>query len=158
VAEAVAAVVRDSGLEVELQPMQKVRTLDGYHAVVLGAPFYIGQWHKEAHNFLARHQAALAEKPVAIFALGPLSADEKEVQGSRAQLDQALAKHPWLRPVALEMFAGKYDPAKLNLPDRLLTSLPASPLHGLPAIDQRDWAAIRAWAGSLAAQFQPVTG
>ncbi|RIK32980.1 MAG: flavodoxin, partial [Chloroflexi bacterium] len=37
-----------------------------------------------------------------------------------------------------------------------LTVFPASPLHNKPASDVRDWAAIRAWAGSLPALLQPV--
>src|SRR5574337_82765 len=156
VAETLAAALRESGLEVDLQPMRKVRTLAGYRAVVLGAPIYMGQWHKDALSFLSRNQEALAQRPMAIFVLGPLSADEKEMQGSRAQLDQELAKFPWLTPIALELFVGRYDPAKLNLPDRLIASLPASPLHGMPASDLRDWTAIRAWANSLAAKLQPA--
>ena len=156
VAEAIVAVLRERGLEVALQPLRKVRTLEGYRAVVLGAPLYIGAWHKDALNFLSRHQEALAPRPVAIFALGPLSADEKEMQGSRAQLDKELAKFPWLTPVALEVFGGKFDPAKLRFPDSLIASLPASPIHNAPASDVRDWTAIRAWAGNLAAKLQPV--
>ena len=156
VAEAVAATLREDRLEVELQPMRKVRTLAGYCAVVLGAPLYIGAWHKDALSFLSRHREALTERPVAIFALGPTHTDEKEMQGSRAQLDKELAKFPWLTPIALELFVGRYDPAKFNLPDRLVASLPASPLHGIPASDVRDWTAIRAWASNLAAKIQPA--
>ena len=161
VAEAVAETLRERGLEVDLQPMRKVRTLEGYYAVVLGAPIYIGSLHKDAQRFLAQHREALTKRPpegirVAIFALGPTHDDETEMQGSRAQLDKELAKSPWLTPVDLEMFGGKYDPAKLNLPDRLLASLPASPLHGIPASDVRDWTAIRAWANNLVAQLQPA--
>ena len=156
VAEAIVATLRERGLSADLQPIRKVRTLAGYGAVVLGAPIYIGQWHKDALEFLVRNREALAQRPVAIFALGPTSADGKEMQGSRAQLDKELAKYPWLTPVALEMFAGRYDPAKLNLPDRLIASLPASPLHGMPASDVRDWTAISAWAGNLAAKLQPA--
>jgi menaquinone-dependent protoporphyrinogen oxidase len=54
------------------------------------------------------------------------------------------------------MFGGKYDPSKLSFFHRLLTALPASPLHGLPASDLRDWTAIRAWANDLAAKLQPA--
>jgi menaquinone-dependent protoporphyrinogen IX oxidase len=52
------------------------------------------------------------------------------------------------------MFGGKYNPARLNLPHRLITSLPASPLHGLPAKDLRDWGAIQNWGKSLVMKFQ----
>ena len=153
-AEAIAETLRESGFEVDLQPMRKVRTLAGYGAVVLGAPLYFGLWHKDALNLLSRNEDVLAQRPVAIFALGPNSNDEKEMQGSRAQLDKGLAKFPWLTPVVIEVFGGKY-PAKLRFPESLIASLPASPLHGMLASDVRDWTAIRAWAGSLAAKLQP---
>jgi menaquinone-dependent protoporphyrinogen oxidase len=154
VAESVAATLRENGLEVELQPMRKVHTLAGYRAVVMGAPIYFGSLHKDAQRFLSQHRQALSERPVAVFVLGPTRDDEKERQGVRAQLDQELAKYPWLTPVALELFGGKYDPAKLRFPDNLIASLPASPSHNAPASDVRDWAAIRAWASNLAAKLQ----
>ncbi len=61
-----------------------------------------------------------------------------------------MKKYPWLKPVAAELFGGKYDPARLRFPDSLLGALPASPLHNAPASDVRDWDAIRAWATSIA--------
>ena len=156
VAESIAATLRESGLEVEIQPMRQVRALEGYRAVVLGAPLYIGAWHKDALNFLSRHRQALTQRPVAVFALGPTHTDEQEQQGARAQFDKELVKFPWLAPVALQVFGGKYDPAKLRFPDSLLAKLPASPLYNAPASDARDWTAICAWAKDLAARFQPA--
>ncbi len=147
VAEAVAATLRERGLEVDIQPMRQVRTLAGYSAVVLGAPLYMLRWHKDARRFLSQHREALTERPVAIFALGPTHDDEKERQDSREQLDKELAKFPWLTPVALEMFGGKYDPAKLRFPVNLFAGKE-------PASDIRDWTAIRAWASNLAVKFQ----
>jgi menaquinone-dependent protoporphyrinogen oxidase len=156
VAEAVAATLRDSGLEADLQPMRNVGTLAGYRAVVLGMPLYIGRWHKDARRFLSLHQEALTQRPVAIFTLGPTQPDEKEWEGVQAQLDQELAKYPWLTPVAQKLFGGKYDPAKLRFLDKLLATLPASPLHQMPASDVRDWTVIRAWASELAAKLLPA--
>jgi menaquinone-dependent protoporphyrinogen oxidase len=153
VAEAVAATLGERGISVDLQPMRKVRKLEGYGAVVLGAAFYFGLWHKDALNFLSRNGDTLTGRPLAIFALGPTSKDEKMMQGARAQLDKVMAKFPRLSPVAVEMFGGRY-PARLHFPHTLIASLPASPMHGMPATDIRDWTAIRAWANSLVTKFQ----
>jgi menaquinone-dependent protoporphyrinogen oxidase len=151
VAEAIVATLRECGLEVDIQPAREVRTLDGYEAVVLGAPLFIFRWHKEARRFLSRHRDALTERPVAVFALGPVHDphDEEEWQDSRAQLNRVLEKYAWLRPVAIEMFGGKYDPAWLRFPINLLAG-------NEPASDIRDWTAIRAWANSLATELKPA--
>jgi menaquinone-dependent protoporphyrinogen oxidase len=148
VADRIAATLRESNLTVDVQPVKQVRTLDGYRAVVLGAPLYIGSWLKDAQRFLTQHQPALEKLPVAIFSLGPTRADEGMAE-VRASLDAQVGKYPWLKPIAVELFGGKYDPAKLRFPDTLLKALPASPLHGLPASDIRDWEAIGAWARGL---------
>lgn len=56
-------------------------------------------------------------------------------------LDKELCKFPWLAPVTVELFGGKYDPNRLHFPDSLIASLPPSPLHGAPPSDVRDWVA-----------------
>ncbi len=148
VAEAVAATLRERGVEAELQPMREVRTLEKYSAVVLGSALYMGRLHKDARRFLSRHRKALMERPVAVFALGPVHPhDEKEWQDSRAQLDKELANFPWLAPVALEVLGGKFDPAELSFPISWFASK-------APASDARDWDGIRAWAAGLAAKLQ----
>ena len=156
VAGAIAATLRESGLVVDLEPMREVKALEEYTAVVLGAPLYMLRWHKEARGFLSRHREALKERPVAIFALGPFHDEEEEWKEAREQLDEELAKFPWLTPIAIEIFGGKFDPAKLRFPDNLLALLPASPLRKMPASDVRDWTAIRAWASNLATKLQPA--
>ena len=144
VAEAIADVLREGGAEVDLRPASEVRTLDGYRAVVLGAPLAMHKLHKDARALLSHHRKELSQLPVAVFALGPVHDphDEQEWQDSRRQLDKELAKYPWFSPLALEMFGGKYDPALLRFPINWLAGKE-------PASDLRDWTAIRAWAGSL---------
>lgn len=143
VAEAVAATLREGGLEVTVQPARQVRSLGGYGAVVLGAPLYMFRWHKDARRFLARHQKALAGRSVAVFAVGPaFKGDEEEFRGARDQLDKALAEFPWLEPAERVVFGGKFDPAGLRFPYKLM-------IGKLPALDLRDWPAIRAWAAAL---------
>ncbi|MEA4907229.1 MAG: flavodoxin domain-containing protein [Anaerolineaceae bacterium] len=149
VAEAIATALSERGLNVNLLPVRQVRSLGEYGPVVLGAPLYIGRWPGEVGQFLARFQPELARRQVAVFTLGPTQAGDKDWQGARDQLDQELARYPWLKPVKVELLGGKYDPARLRFPDSLLAKLPASPLYQLPPSDQRDWTAIRAWADDV---------
>jgi menaquinone-dependent protoporphyrinogen oxidase len=159
VAEAVAATLRDHGLSVDLQPARNVRTLDGYRAVVLGAPLYMFHLHKDALRFLSHHQKALiGGLPIAIFAGGPFASGDEKASGDedvwqevRRQLNQELARFPWLKPVAIEVIGGKFDPARLRFPWNLIPAL-----RRLPPSDLRDWEAIRRWATTLAAQLQPA--
>jgi menaquinone-dependent protoporphyrinogen oxidase len=149
VADAVGTRLREQGLDADVRPVKEVRSLDGYDAVVVGTPIYLGALHKDMRGWLEAQQAALESRPSAIFALGPTSAADDLAEAS-GQLDKALAKLPWLTPVATQMFVGKYDPARLRLADKLLAALPASPLHRLAARDDRDWEAIGEWAGEVA--------
>lgn len=148
VAGVVAETLGERGLATEVKAAREVRSLEGYDAVVLGAALFVGSLHKDARKFLDRHQTALQERPVALFAMGPISADDLEA--TRGQLAKTLEKAPWLRPIASEVFVGAYDPSRLVRTDKMLAALPASPLHGVPAQDGRDWDAIREWAAGLA--------
>jgi len=150
VAEVVASALRENGLDVELRLLREVLSLAANSAVVLGAPLFMFLWHKEALRFLSRHRKALIERPVAVFALGPTHEphDEQEWQDARAQLDKELAKYPWLKPVALEMFGGQYNPAKLRFPINVLAG-------DVPASDLRNWDEIRARAADLKLFLEP---
>lgn len=152
VAEAIAARLRGHGLTVDVKAAANAGALDAYAGVVVGAPLYIGSLLKDGMSFLERHRDALEKVPVAVFALGPISAGEME--GARDQLTGELNKVPWLTPVATEMFVGRYDRAKLHLADKLIAVLPVSPLHDVESRDDRDWEAIDAWADALPAALK----
>ena len=161
VAEAIAAELRQNGLSCDLKKAREVRSLEGYSAVVLGAPLYIFHWLGDAKKFLKQHRAALASRhgsgrPLAIFALGPMNDDDKETKGAREQLDKDLLQFPWLKPVDIQIFGGRYDPAKLHFPYSLMMAMPANPMKQIPASDVRNWAQIKAWAGMIANKFKTL--
>ena len=147
VAEVIAATLREHGLAVDIQPARKVRTLAGYGAVVLGAPLYMFHLHRDAFHFLSRYRGSLTGGlPIAIFAGGPTGkGDESEWQEVRKQINQELAKVAWLKPAAVEVIGGKFDPTRLRFPWNLIPALKT-----MPPTDLRDWTAIRDWASSLA--------
>ena len=112
-----------------MKQAREVRSLDGYDAVVLGTPLYMGALHKDVRALLEKNRAALEHTPFALFALGPIKADDG-IDGSRAQLIEALAKLPVPAPASTAVFVGAYDPARLGFKDKMIAALPASPLHG----------------------------
>jgi menaquinone-dependent protoporphyrinogen oxidase len=146
VAEAIASALAKAGVESEVRPAREVRLLDGYDGVVLGAPLIVHKLQKDARGFLARHKKALAGMPVALFALGPCKEprDEEEWRDCSGQFETALAELDWLKPVAAELFGGRFDPTLLKFPfNKFAGSEPAS--------DARDWDAVEAWAAGLPA-------
>ena len=151
VAEKIAATLRDQGLQVDLLPVKQVRSINQYQAIVLGAPLYMFRWHKDALNLLSRHRQSLAQKPLAIFALGPVNNVEKEFVDARAMLDKELAKFSWLKPTAIEIFGGKMDPPHFRFPYNLIPAM-----NKLPVSDIRDWNAIKTWASNLPTKLQSV--
>ncbi len=86
--------------------------------------------------------------PAAVFVLGPFHDEAKEWQGAREQFDKEIAKFPWFKPVTVEIFGGKFDPAALRFPFSLIPAL-----KRLPASDIRDRDVIRTWANDLSLTF-----
>lgn len=152
IAEEIAKRLRDHGETVSVMPADEVSSLDGFDAVVLGSGLYIGKMLKDAYRFLDHHRPKLESLPVALFVDGPMTR-EQAVEDNGKQLQDALEKVPWLKPMAAEEFVGKYDPAKLRFGDKIAAILPASPLYHAPATDERDWTAIDAWADALPAEL-----
>lgn len=138
VAEVVAERLRERACEAELRPAAEVDDLAPYEGVVLGGALYFGRWHEDSRRFLSRHRETLSKLPLAVFALGPKSAEEKDFAEARAQLEKALRKVPELEPRSAAVFGGVIDPGELRFP-----------LNRLPASDARDWDTIRAWADEL---------
>ena len=140
VAEAVADRLRAGGQEVDLRRATDVDDLTPYRGVVLGGSLYVGRWNEDARRFLSRYREELSALPFAVFALGPKTAEQKDLADARTQLDKALSKTPELEPRSVAVFGGVIDPSKLRFP-----------LNRLPASDARDWDAIDAWVDELPA-------
>ena len=65
VVEAIGQTLAESGVEVEVRPMQEVTDLSPYQAVVAGSAIQGKQWLPEAMRFLQTHRATLIQKPFA---------------------------------------------------------------------------------------------
>jgi menaquinone-dependent protoporphyrinogen oxidase len=145
IAETVAETLRGAGLEVDLINAARVRSLEGYRSVVIGGAIAVGHLHADAQQFLRRFREDLASVQLAVFGIGSRTTEPSNLEACRRQLDTALERVPEARPFAVTVFGGVLDPAELR-----------SAFNPLPAVDARDWFAIRTWAVLVAARLEAV--
>jgi menaquinone-dependent protoporphyrinogen oxidase len=150
IAARIGEVLQEAGLRVDVQRADRVGDLGGYGAVVLGSAVYIGRWRKEATRFLEANEAALAQRPVWLFSSGPTD------EGDPVELTDGWKFPGKLQPIAdrigprdIALFHGATDPEKLNIIERWMLKQ-----VGTGSGDYRDWEAITAWAGAIAAELR----
>lgn len=66
VAEAIAKTLGQGGVQIEVRRIKEVSDMRPYDAVIVGGPMMIG-WHKEAVNFLGKHQQSLEPDACGLF-------------------------------------------------------------------------------------------
>lgn len=150
IADKIGLVLKDAGFAVDVLPADRVAGLSDYGAVVLGSAVYIGGWRKAAVKFLKANEKALAEKPLWLFSSGPTGRGDplELVKGWRfPKALQHIADR--VRPREIVVFQGAAFPEKLGAIGRWMMKNVKAPLG-----DFRDWDAISAWAGSVAAQLK----
>jgi menaquinone-dependent protoporphyrinogen oxidase len=139
VAEFLATILRQSGLVVDVRAAADVEDVMPYEGVVLGGALYMGRWHRDARRMLREHRAGLHDRPLFVFAMGPVALDEESVASARRQLEHALSRVPDVHPADVAIFGGVVHPDELGFP-----------LNRMAESDARDPAAITAWAGEIA--------
>ncbi|HEX6418568.1 MAG TPA: flavodoxin domain-containing protein [Acidimicrobiales bacterium] len=149
IADAIAARLRDAGLDVDLRRGREVRSLDPYRAVVLGSAVYMARWRPEALRVLRRQRRALGQREVWLFSSGPVG-EQADEAGERAER--------WTKPKAVRRLAdevGARDHAVFGGRVRedaggfMYRSMARNTPPELR--DRRDWEAIAAWAQGIAA-------
>ena len=149
VAEEIARTLAGSGAQVDVLPMQDVKDLTPYQAVVAGSAIQRGQWLPEAMQFIQKYQAELAHKPFAAFLVCMTLAMPGGDKYRDAMAERLDPVRGLVQPVSEGLFAGALDLDKVpSLSDRLKFRL--SVKFGVWAEgDHRDWNAIHAWAADL---------
>lgn len=155
VAEVIGKTLAEGGAQVDVLPMQDVKDLTPYRAVVAGSAIQGGQWLPEAMQFVQAHRAELVRKPFAAFlvcmTLAMPNADRYR-QGVAEWLEPVRAM---VRPVSEGLFAGALDISKVpSFGDRLKFRLSVA-FGAWSEGDHRDWDAIHAWASDLQPLLEP---
>ena len=149
VAEAIGKTLAEGGVEVDVLPMQAVKDLSSYRAVVAGSAIRDKKWLPEAMQFIQAHQAELAQVPFAAFLVCMTLAMPGSEKYRQFVADFMQPVRLLVKPISEGLFAGGLDIKKVtSFRDRLLFRV--SVLFGVWSEgDHRDWNAIRAWAESL---------
>jgi menaquinone-dependent protoporphyrinogen oxidase len=149
VAEAIGKTLTEGGALVEVRPIQDVKDLTPYAAVVAGSAIQNKRWLPEAMQFIQTHQAALAQKPFAAF-LVCMTLAMKNADKYRIFVKDFLQPVRALVPTVSEgLFAGVLDIRKVpSAVDRFNFRL--SVLFGVWSEgDHRDWQTIHSWADGI---------
>ncbi len=147
IAEKIGEVLRQAGLQADILPVDNIRDLSAYEAVILGSAVYIGKWTKKAEAFLRTNEKILAGRPVWLFSSGPIG------DGNPVELVEGWRLPDALKPVAdrihprdIAVFHGFINPAKINFIEKwAVKSLVKKPVG-----DFRDWDSIVAWTTGIA--------
>jgi len=156
IAEAVGETLRKQGIVVDVRPMSEVEDVTTYQAIILGSAIRQEKWLPEAMQFIHKHQAHLAQKPVATF-LVCMALATKDATRYESGLQSAKAwMHPvreLVQPMSEGYFAGALNLSKIKeLHFRIILSTLVM-LGLFPKGDHRDWDAVNQWANGLSAQL-----
>lgn len=146
IAAKIGKTLQQSGLQVDVLPVQNVKNLVSYQAVVLGSAVYIAMWRKELVKFLRENEGQLSGLPLWVFSSGPMG------EGDPVELLQGWrfpeAQRPLLeriKPCDIAVFHGAIDLKNMNFLEKwTLKNVKA------PTGDYRDWDMITRWAGDIA--------
>ncbi len=146
IAEKIGQALRHAGLRTDVIPANRVSNLPSYKAVILGSAVYMGQWHKDAVNFLHSNEKTLSERQVWLFSSGPTGKGDavELLKGWRfPEAQQSIADR--IRPCGIAVFHGIVNLKKLNFIEKWIVKNVKTPLG-----DFRDWESITSWATAIA--------
>lgn len=149
VAEAIGKTLTEGGAQVDVTPMQAVKDLSRYQAVVAGSAIRAAKWLPEAAQFIQTHQAELTRQPFAMFTVCITLAMSNTDQYRLAVAGWTAPVRALVKPVSEGLFAGRLDFNKLPLNWDTLRLRATVALGIFPRGDRRDWNAVRAWATEL---------
>jgi menaquinone-dependent protoporphyrinogen oxidase len=149
IAERIAETLRTAGHRAAVRPVEAAGELAGYDAFVVGSAVYADHWTPPATEFIRRHQAVLASRPVWLFSSGPIGTMATKHEPTEPKGVTAIRRA--ISPREHRVFLGAWDRSRLDrsqlgFAERLVAKR-------LPQGDWRDWAAIEAWADGIAREL-----
>ena len=150
IAEAIGKRINESGVGVDVKPVDEVTDISAYRAVVVGSAIIASAWMEDAVSFLETFRNRLSQIPVAYF-LGCATLAGANNEQTRKHvngfLDPVRSQFPEIAAVDTGLFAGELNFDNLPYGFRLVWPLTAG--GEVKEGDYRDWNAINTWAASI---------
>lgn len=161
IAEHIAAVLQKQGMTATVEAAEQTGDPSAFDAAVIGSAAYMAHWMKPATAFVRHNSKALADRPVWLFSSGPLGTKTQDDQGRDfceiLEPKEITEFKTVIAPREHRVFFGAMSAAKLGFWHRLIYKMPANRNDAiLPQGDFRNWAAIDAWANSIAETLKAV--
>lgn len=162
IAEEMGKVFSEHGFAVTVADARRSKGIDvnAFDLIVVGSSVIMTFWKRQATAFLKRNAKVLAGKKVALFSSGLAGGDPATADYASQSITRVASKFPAIMPVGLAYFGGYLDFSSKSRIDRFFGAvkkdLEKKGIDTSKPIDQRDWAAIRAWANGLAAKVRPA--
>lgn len=148
IAQVIGEELKKMGLDADVLPVDEVRDLQPYGAVLLGSAIYLGKWRKGALRFGERHAAELRGRPVWLFDSGPLNSSPDEGKNEPVKAAEELLHQMGAR--SRTTFGGKLLEEDAG---RFMRSLMESGKAGSYG-DFRNFDRVRGWARAIGTELQ----
>jgi menaquinone-dependent protoporphyrinogen oxidase len=148
VAQAIGEEIEKAGTQVDVRPVEEIKTLEGYDALILGSAVRAFHLLAKTRKFIRKFHREIKDLPAAYFVVCLTMMDPTPENIENARKFAA----PMLKikePIALGLFAGCMDPDKI-------TDTFGKIMKGQPKKDCRDWDQIRAWGRETLEKFEGV--
>src|SRR4030042_1795770 len=149
VAKEIGKTLFNGGLQVDIRPMNDVKDITPYQAVVAGSAIQNKQWLPEAMEFMRIHKTDLGKKPFAAFLVCMTLAMKNADQYRGFVSDFLQPVRAMVVPVSEGLFAGVLDISKVPSASNRFKFRLSVKFGAWSEGDHRDWVAIRSWAESL---------
>lgn len=145
IAEAIAAAMREAGVDAVARPAGEVSDLTGYRAAVVGSGVYAGRWAGDARTFVRKNAGALRAMPTWLFCSGPTGGSPDDEAAAKAAgpgvMDASMRK--------IDVGARGYA----TFAGRVSEGMGGPFARWVPKGDWRDFEQIAAWGRQIAAEL-----
>jgi menaquinone-dependent protoporphyrinogen oxidase len=143
IAKSMGNVLVEKGYEVDILPVNEVKSIDGYAGILAGSAVRVGAWLPEAVEFIKNNQTTMQKIPTAIFTVHGLNWENTSASEALRK-NYTTAVNQLITPVDEVFFDGKIDYSAMTFLEKMLCKTVKAAEE-----DRRDWGVINGWAAEI---------